>query len=71
MTDDRPDLLAQDADARRLAQTEFGRPLIIEAGAGTGKTGLLTARVVAWCVGPGWERHAEGGSRRRGWWRGR
>ena len=47
--------LHADAEARRLAHTEFERPLVVEAGAGTGKTALLTARVVAWCLGPGWQ----------------
>ena len=47
---------AADAEARRLAQTEFDAPLLLEAGAGTGKTAVLVARVVAWCLGPGWER---------------
>ena len=47
-----------DAAARRLAQTEFVRPVVIEAGAGTGKTATLVARVVAWSLGPGWERAA-------------
>jgi ATP-dependent helicase/nuclease subunit A len=47
---------AADARSRRLAQTEFARPLAIEAGAGTGKTAILVARVLAWCLGPGWER---------------
>ncbi len=51
-----------DAAARLAAQTEFGRPLAVEAGAGTGKTATLVARVVAWCVGEGWELAArEGG----------
>ena len=45
-----------DAEARRLAQREFERPLVLEAGAGTGKTAVLVARIVAWCLGPGWER---------------
>jgi ATP-dependent helicase/nuclease subunit A len=48
-----------DARARARAQHEFAAPLAIEAGAGTGKTAVLVARVVAWCVGPGWERAAE------------
>jgi ATP-dependent helicase/nuclease subunit A len=48
-----------DEATRALAQAEFCRPLVIEAGAGTGKTALLVARVAAWCVGPGWVRHAE------------
>ena len=59
MTDDRNLALEADAEARRLAQTEFSTPLVIEAGAGTGKTALLVARVVAWCVGPGWARHED------------
>ncbi|MCU0303457.1 MAG: UvrD-helicase domain-containing protein [Thermoanaerobaculales bacterium] len=45
---------------RALAQAEFRRPLVVEAGAGTGKTALLVARVAAWCVGPGWDRHTGG-----------
>jgi ATP-dependent helicase/nuclease subunit A len=48
-------LRAADAAARRAAQTCFDRPLAIEAGAGTGKTSVLVARLVAWCLGPGWE----------------
>ncbi len=60
MRDDRDLALAADAEARHLAQTEFRRPLLIEAGAGTGKTALLVARVVAWCVGPGWAKHDDG-----------
>ena len=47
---------AADAHSRHLAQTEFARPVAIEAGAGTGKTAILVARVLAWCLGPGWER---------------
>ena len=62
MTTERDRLLERDAEARRLAHTEFSIPLIIEAGAGTGKTALLTARAVAWCVGPGWELHAASGA---------
>ena len=46
-----------DQATRALAQDEFARPLIVEAGAGTGKTALLVARVAAWCVGAGWDRH--------------
>lgn len=58
-------LRSQDRQARRLAQTEFRRPLVLEAGAGTGKTTTLVARVLAWCLGPGWEAKAaaEGESR--------
>ena len=62
MNRERDRLLERDKEARELAHTEFERPLIIEAGAGTGKTALLTARAVAWCVGPGWELHAAGGA---------
>ena len=58
---DREQLLRADAEARRLAHTEFERPLVVDAGAGTGKTGLLTARVVAWLLGQGWQRHAADG----------
>ncbi len=39
-----------------LAQREFERPLVLEAGAGTGKTAVLVARIVVWSLGPGWER---------------
>jgi ATP-dependent helicase/nuclease subunit A len=45
-----------DQQARLAAQTSFERPLLLVAGAGTGKTTALVARVVAWCVGPGWQR---------------
>lgn len=43
-----------DALARQRAQEEFTRPVVLEAGAGTGKTAALTARVLAWSLGPGW-----------------
>jgi ATP-dependent helicase/nuclease subunit A len=49
-------LLAEDAAARRRAQTDFATPLVVEAGAGSGKTSILVARIVAWALGPGWER---------------
>jgi ATP-dependent exoDNAse (exonuclease V) beta subunit len=48
--------LAEDRGARLAAQTLFDRPLVLEAGAGTGKTGILVARVVAWSLGAGWDR---------------
>ena len=54
--DDMKTLRAQDAEARRVAQTEFDRPLALEAGAGTGKTAILTARILSWILGPGWEK---------------
>ena len=47
---------AEDLETRRHAQREFQRPLVVEAGAGTGKTATLVARIVAWCLGPGWQR---------------
>lgn len=49
-------LAQQDAQARALAQREFRVPLALEAGAGTGKTGILTARIVSWCMTQGWEK---------------
>ena len=54
-----------DREARLAAQTIFDRPLVLEAGAGTGKTSVLVARVVAWSLGLGWDR-AEGALRGRG-----
>ncbi len=52
------ELLREDRAARSAAQSEFVRPLVLEAGAGTGKTTTLVARVLAWCLGEGWERAA-------------
>lgn len=52
-------LRARDAEARHAAQTDFDRPLILEAGAGTGKTSTLIARLLHWSLGPGWETAAE------------
>jgi len=52
------DRVAADQVSRRLSQSEFERAVVVVAGAGTGKTALLVSRVVVWCVGPGWERHA-------------
>ena len=51
-------LRERDARARRAAQTIFDRPLVLAAGAGTGKTATLVARIVSWCLGIGWERAA-------------
>jgi ATP-dependent exoDNAse (exonuclease V) beta subunit len=48
-----------DRAARLAAQREFTHPLVLEAGAGTGKTTTLVARILAWCLGPGWERSRE------------
>ena len=54
----RADDMARDALARRRAQVEFDGFQVVEAGAGTGKTAVLVARIIAWCIGPGWERTA-------------
>ena len=50
------DAMERDQNARHLARTEFDHPVVLEAGAGTGKTAVLVARVLTWAVGPGWER---------------
>ena len=55
------DPLAADERSRRSAQSEFDRPVVVVAGAGTGKTALLVARAAIWCVGPGWEQHSQAG----------
>ncbi|MCG6963146.1 MAG: UvrD-helicase domain-containing protein [Acidobacteria bacterium] len=52
---DEATLRAQDCRARLAAQTVFNRPVVLEAGAGTGKTAALVARIVAWSLGSGWE----------------
>ena len=49
-------LQQSDARARRAAQQHFTSPLILEAGAGTGKTTSLVNRIVVWLLGEGWER---------------
>ena len=49
-------LRADDRAARREAQRRFDRPLILQAGAGTGKTTTLIGRLLAWTLGVGWER---------------
>lgn len=46
---------ARDREARQAAQSIFDRPVIVEAGAGTGKTTILVARVLSWVLGPGWD----------------
>ncbi|MBK8482116.1 MAG: UvrD-helicase domain-containing protein [Proteobacteria bacterium] len=51
-------LRAEDARARELARSELVRPVVLEAGAGTGKTAVLVARVISWSVGAGWDRAA-------------
>jgi ATP-dependent helicase/nuclease subunit A len=44
-----------DRAARRTAQTRFDLPLVIQAGAGTGKTTTLISRLLAWALGTGWD----------------
>lgn len=51
--------LSEDERARRAAQRVFDRPLLLEAGAGTGKTTTLVARILSWCLGTGWQRTVE------------
>ena len=55
----REEALRVDAESRYRAQVIFDTPLVLEAGAGTGKTSTLVARVVCWCLGEGWERGEE------------
>jgi len=58
--------LEQDRQSRQLSLEEFEAPVWIEAGAGTGKTALLVARLCVWCLGRGWdasESNAPTGSR--------
>ncbi|UCE86678.1 MAG: UvrD-helicase domain-containing protein [Deltaproteobacteria bacterium] len=47
---------AEDRTAREVAQTVFDRPIVLQAGAGTGKTAALVCRVVAYCLDVGWAR---------------
>jgi ATP-dependent helicase/nuclease subunit A len=54
-----PDPRAADRAARHAAQTRFDVPLVLQAGAGTGKTTTLIGRLLAWTLGEGWERAAQ------------
>jgi ATP-dependent helicase/nuclease subunit A len=54
--DPEPALRAADRAARKEAQRRFDRPLVLQAGAGTGKTTTLIGRLLAWTLGAGWER---------------
>ena len=51
----RSDSQQRDKRARQAAHSEFHRPLVVVAGAGTGKTTILVSRVLSWCLDPGWE----------------
>ncbi len=53
---------AADERSRVVARTEFERPLLLDAGAGTGKTTVVASRIVAWLLGPGWDRAAAVGA---------
>ncbi|MBL8862779.1 MAG: UvrD-helicase domain-containing protein [Planctomycetes bacterium] len=44
-----------DQAARERAVRDFTTPLVVVAGAGTGKTTTLVARVVTWLLGPGFD----------------
>ena len=59
-------LSERDVEARRRACSEFERPVALEAGAGTGKTTALVTRVLAWALGPGWERAVAAVEERQG-----
>lgn len=49
-------LRQRDHAARRAAQTRFDAPLVLQAGAGTGKTTTLIGRLLVWSLGAGWDR---------------
>jgi len=51
--------LFEDTEARRVARSTFDRPVVLRAGAGTGKTAALVARVISWITGEGWARSIE------------
>jgi len=50
--------IVADADARLRAQSVFDEAVVVEAGAGTGKTNILVARIVVWSLSRGWDRAA-------------
>lgn len=52
-------LRQRDREARHAAQTRFDHPLVLQAGAGTGKTTTLIGRLLAWSLGIGWDRAAQ------------
>ena len=53
------DPLQDDAAGRRAAQTRFDGTVVVEAGAGTGKTTTLVARILAWSLARGWQEAAQ------------
>lgn len=57
-------LRREDATARELAQQEFKQPVVLIAGAGTGKTTTLVRRLVTWAMGEGWDRRQQGDAER-------
>jgi len=54
MSHEREQALRADAAGRQAAQTRFVGTVVVEAGAGTGKTTTLVARILAWSLGQGW-----------------
>ena len=50
--------LQEDQKARWVAQSEFSKHIVVEAGAGTGKTATLIARIVFWSLTDGWQKYA-------------
>ena len=49
----KPPAALPDAEARRLAVSTFDRTVVVTAGAGTGKTALLTSRILRILMHPG------------------
>ena len=54
-----PPVPLSDEDARRLARERFDVPVLLEAGAGTGKTRALVERLLAWTLDAGWREAAD------------
>ena len=53
-----------DDSARRLARERFDVPVLLEAGAGTGKTRALVERLLSWLLDAGWSEAGERLARR-------
>ena len=49
-----------DFDVREVARTTFDTTVVVEAGAGTGKTAVLVTRTITWILDGGWSVHADG-----------